>query len=101
MSSYGQTGRTFKVRVDLDLPEESFNRINQAIHRAVLMELASEDVANGYSVALRPPPDDRAASASARLADSDNGDGFPPEIDPLGSITPDGMWIREEQTFPM
>lgn len=47
--------KEFKVRIDVQLPTEAFDRIERAIQRAVLAELADVDVASGYSVALRDP----------------------------------------------
>lgn len=42
----------YKVRIEVELPDEARERIDRAIQRAVLLELAGTDVANGYSVVL-------------------------------------------------
>jgi len=53
MSNQEPTGKGFKVEVDVQLPEEALARIDRAIQKAVLHELADTDVANGYSVIMR------------------------------------------------
>ena len=55
----------YKVRIDIELPEDAHQRIERAIQKAVLTELADIDVADGYSVALRVRGDkDKPVSAS-------------------------------------
>jgi hypothetical protein len=90
----------FKVRLDVELPSEALDRIERAIQKAVLTELAETDVANGYSVLMRAPADEGATGAGAA-----GGAGGPmgserPEPglpDPLGDLVVDGIWIREER----
>ena len=48
-------GREWKVRIDVDLPQEAHDRITRAIQRAALTEIAELDVANGFSISLRGP----------------------------------------------
>ena len=49
--------KEFKVTIDVKLPQDALDRIERAIQKAVLVELADTDVADGYSVALRVPAD--------------------------------------------
>lgn len=87
------SAREFKVRIDVPLPDEVHSRIERAIQRAVLMELADTDVANGYSVTLRVPSERPAADVSG-------GGGDPGRLDPSifgGDGSTDGIWIREER----
>lgn len=75
----------FKVRIDIELPENAHERIERAIQKAVLTELADIDVADGYSVAMRVRGDkDRPIAASEEEG------GIP---DPLTEGL-DGMEIR-------
>jgi hypothetical protein len=49
-----QRGRKeFKVVVDADLGDATLQRLEKAIQKAVLLELADTDVADGYSVLFR------------------------------------------------
>jgi hypothetical protein len=104
MSAYERAGRVFKVRLDVELPSEALERIERAIQRAVLAELAETDVANGYSVLMRAPADEGAADAGA-AGGAGGGAGGPfgregSETglpDPLGDLVVDGIWIREER----
>jgi hypothetical protein len=43
----------YKVRIDIELPDGAHERIERAIQKAVLTELADIDIADGYSVAMR------------------------------------------------
>jgi hypothetical protein len=79
----------FRVRIDVELPEEACHRIERAIQKAVLSELAETDVADGYSVVMRAPAGDDAGAAEA--ADME-GDLFG------GSGSTDGIWIRDEHS---
>jgi hypothetical protein len=45
------------VTIDVKLPEDALDRIERAIQKAVLIELADTDVADGYSVLMRVPAD--------------------------------------------
>jgi hypothetical protein len=49
--------KEFKVTIDVKLPQDALDRIERAIQKAVLIELADTDVADGYSVATRAPAD--------------------------------------------
>jgi hypothetical protein len=91
MSKQEPTGKEFKVRVDVQLPEEALARIDRAIQKAVLHELAETDVADGYSVIMRAP-----ASGEFTPADRPRGEEFPDPFAGLGST--DGIWIREERS---
>lgn len=53
--------KEFKVTIDVKLPQDALDRIERAIQKAVLIELADTDVADGYSVLMRVPanPGDR------------------------------------------
>lgn len=79
MASRESGRKEFRVGIDLDLDERAVARIEKAIQKAVLIELASTDVADGYSVALRAP----------QLAEDDPG--FIPDLQT------DGIWIRDEK----
>jgi hypothetical protein len=58
--------KEFKVTIDVKLPQDALDRIERAIQKAVLIELADTDVADGYSVLMRVPadPGDRQAAAA-------------------------------------
>jgi hypothetical protein len=95
-------GKEFKVRIDIHLPEEVFDRIEGAIQKAVLNELAETDVADGYSVLMRAPADRVAAEAAT--ADAPRRGGGGPEgadvRDPFGGLgSTDGIWIRDERSI--
>lgn len=77
------TSKEFKVRIDVKLPPEVQKRIERAIQKAVLTELAEVDVASGYSVNLHGP--------DARTGADD--DAFGP---PGKRIATDGIWIKDE-----
>lgn len=49
--------KEFKVTIDVKLPQDALDRIERAIQKAVLIELADTDVADGYSVLMRVPAD--------------------------------------------
>jgi hypothetical protein len=49
--------KEFKVTIDVKLPQDALDRIERAIQKAVLNELADTDVADGYSVLTRVPAD--------------------------------------------
>ncbi|HEV7807167.1 MAG TPA: hypothetical protein VGO80_15200 [Solirubrobacteraceae bacterium] len=49
--------KEFKVTIDVKLPQDALDRIERAIQKAVLVELADTDVADGYSVIMRVPAD--------------------------------------------
>ncbi len=68
-------GKQFTVRFDVDLPQETIARIERTIQAAVLNELANVDVADEYSINLRPGKELAAAGAEDR-------DG------------PSGIWVR-------
>jgi len=84
--------KEFKVRIDVELPPEAHERIERAIQRAVLHELAETDVADGFSVQMRLP-----AEGSGGEEAADQGlDG--PDLGSFGGPVLDGIWIRDEQT---
>ncbi|MDX6706620.1 MAG: hypothetical protein QOI48_2466 [Solirubrobacteraceae bacterium] len=58
--------KEFKVTIDVKLPQDALDRIERAIQKAVLIELADTDVADGYSVLMRVPadPGDRQTAAA-------------------------------------
>jgi hypothetical protein len=58
--------KEFKVTIDVKLPQDALERIQRAIQKAVLIELADTDVADGYSVLMRVPADrdDRQVAAA-------------------------------------
>lgn len=95
MTMQERAGKEFKVRIDVELPEDVFDRIERAIQKAVLSELAETDVADGYSVVMRVPSKaDSPGAAEARLlADLPPGTERPDPFGGLGST--DGIWIRE------
>jgi hypothetical protein len=90
-------GKEYKVRIDIELPEEAFDRIEGAIQKAVLNELADTDVADRYSVVMRVPADggDKAAAAE----EADFGGGGADVRDPFGDGSTDGIWIRDERSI--
>ena len=45
--------KEFKVVIDVELPEDAYQRIERAIQRAVITQLADTDVASDYSVSFR------------------------------------------------
>ena len=49
----GNHPKEFKVVIEVDLPAETYQRIERAIQKAVITQLADTDVASDYSVALR------------------------------------------------
>jgi hypothetical protein len=49
--------KEFKVTIDVKLPQDALDRIERAIQKAVLIQLADTDVADGYSVDMRVPAD--------------------------------------------
>lgn len=64
--------KEFKVAIDVKLPQDALDRIERAIQKAVLIELADTDVADGYSVVMRVPADQAdKQSAAARIAPLD------------------------------
>ncbi|HEX8581444.1 MAG TPA: hypothetical protein VF640_03910 [Acidimicrobiales bacterium] len=89
------SAKEFKVRIDVPLPDELHARIERAVQRAVLIELAGADVANGYSVAFRAPKEREAADAPGGLGDSGR---FDPSTFP-GNGSTAGIWIREERAL--
>jgi hypothetical protein len=90
VSRQGTGGKEFKVRVDVELPQETLDRIEKAIQRAVLSTLADVDVADGYSVVMRVPD---VVSAEEVI-----GGGRP--RDPIGGGgATEGIWIRDEQSL--
>jgi len=89
MSDPRSNVKEFKVRIDVDLPPEAHERIERAVQRAVLHELAETDVADGFSVAMRfPAESDAATQASDRLG------GSPSDL--IGGPILEGIWIRDE-----
>ena len=66
--------KEFKVTIDVKLPQDALDRIERAIQKAVLNELADTDVADGYSVLMRVPPE-RSQSGQAAAAQ------LPPPLD--------------------
>lgn len=94
-------GKEFKVRIDIELPGEAFDRIEGAIQKAVLNELADTDVADRYSVVMRAPADRGDFKAAA--ADAPDFGGGGPEgadvRDPFGGGSTDGIWIRDERSI--
>lgn len=68
--------KEFKVTIDVKLPQDALDRIERAIQKAVLIELADTDVADGYSVRMRGPIE--AALAAA--------------------VATEGIWIRPESS---
>jgi hypothetical protein len=59
--------KEFKVTIDVKLPQDALDRIERAIQKAVLIELADTDVADGYSVLMRVPADGDRQTAAAQL----------------------------------
>ena len=94
MSKQEPVGKEFKVRIDVQMSEEALDRIDRAIQKAVLHELAETDVADGYSVIMRAPASGAPASEFTP-ADRPRGEEFPDPFAGLGST--DGIWIREER----
>lgn len=91
-------GKEFKVRIDIQLPEEALDRIEGAIQKAVLNELADTDVADRYSVVMRAPAD----RGGPEAAEADFGVGGPEGADvrdPFGDGSTDGIWIRDERSI--
>jgi hypothetical protein len=70
--------KEFKVTIDVRLPEDALDRIERAIQKAVLIELADTDVADGYSVRMRVPGPIEAGLAAA--------------------VATEGIWIRPESS---
>jgi hypothetical protein len=75
----------FKVKIDVELPEDGRHRIERAIQRAVLSELAETDLADGYSVILRP------GAAGSKFDEP-----FERGEEPFDPGRTAGIWIREE-----
>jgi hypothetical protein len=98
MSTYERATKMFKVRIDVDLPGEVLDRIERAVQKAVLTELADADIAGGYSVVMRVPAngDGGSAAGAGGPAPADRPEGG--DIPPLpGLQQTDGIWIREER----
>lgn len=99
MSNREQDGKVFKVRLDVALPSEVLDRIERAIQRAVLTELAETDVADGYSVVMRVPANvEPTAEGASGPIPADRPEGG--EFDPFPGTGPtDGIWIREDRSI--
>jgi hypothetical protein len=99
MSTYKGASKMFRVRIDVALPSEVLDRIERAVQKAVLTELADTDIASGYSVVMRVPANgDSGTGAGAGgpvATDRPEGSGFPPLP---GLQQTDGIWIREERS---
>ena len=98
MSRHAPAGKVFKVRIDVELPSEVLERIERAIQKAVLTELADTDVASGYSVVMRAPANGEGAAAGAGGPEPLSADRREGGVtDPFGSFgSTDGIWIRED-----
>jgi hypothetical protein len=82
-----RSANTFKVRIDVSLPPETLKRIEHAIQSAVLAELATVDIADGYSVIMRGPADDK--STPVRAEESPGG--------VLEDIRTPGLWVEPQK----
>jgi len=101
VSKQGAGHKEFKVRIDVELPEEARDRIERAIQKAVLNELADTDLADGYSVVMRAPAnadDPTAAAAERSLLGGRSELGLPDDV-LGGSGGTDGIWIREDRSI--
>ncbi len=49
----GGKPKEFKVVIDVELPQDAYQRIERAIQKAVITQLAETDVASDYSVSFR------------------------------------------------
>jgi hypothetical protein len=97
MSTYEGASKTFRVRIDVALPSEVLDRIERAVQKAVLTELADTDVASGYSVVMRVPANGGGGAGAGGPVATDRPEGGEPPSLP-GLEQPDGIWIREERS---
>ncbi len=79
----------FKVAIDIALPSEALQRIERAMQTAVLAELATIDVADGYSVRMHAPTDEAVAKPRADAP-----------ADLLGGLITLGLWILPPGEIP-
>lgn len=83
-------GKVFAVRIDVELPQEVLDRVERAVQKAVLTELADTDIADGYSVLMRAPVGREGEAAEALVGERT-------ERDPLAGLggATSGIWVRE------